>query len=492
MSLISIQNLSFSYEGSHDTVFENVSFQIDSNWKLGFVGRNGRGKTTFLNLLLGKYPYSGKIQSALPFEYFPYTISHPSQNCFTIVQQICTYAERWQIERELGLLQVDSEVLDRAFDTLSNGEQTKLLLAALFLQEDCFLLIDEPTNHLDIDARKLLGQYLQSKKGFILVSHDRTLLDTCTTHTLSINRQDITVQQGNFSVWQHNKELQDSHELAQNGKLKKEIGRLQQSAKQAEAWAGKAEVSKKGKQSSGLKADTGYLGHKAAKMMKHSKNQEARMLKAADQKSGLLKNIEQSEALKLSPLSYPKSTLFQADSLSLYYREKPVILNLSFTIQNGERIVLSGRNGCGKSTLLKFILGDTIRYTGNFSRASNLKISYVSQKTDNLQGSLHTFAAKGHIDYSLFLTVLRKFGFERVQFEKNIESFSNGQKKKVLLAASLCQQAHLYVWDEPLNYIDLLSRLQIEELLVGFKPTMIFVEHDLAFQQQIATKTIFL
>lgn len=492
MSLISIQNLSFSYEGSQDSVFENVSFQIDSNWKLGFVGRNGRGKTTFLNLLLGKYPYSGKIQSSVSFQYFPYTVQDFSNNCFAIVQEICPYAERWQIERELGLLQVDSEVLDRPFDTLSNGEQTKLLLAALFLQDDCFLLIDEPTNHLDIEARKLLGEYLNSKKGFILVSHDRTLLDTCTTYTLSINREDITVQQGNFSVWQQNKEMQDNFELAQNNKLKKEIGRLQQSAKQAEAWAGKVEASKRGKQSSGLKADTGFIGHKAAKMMKHSKNQESRMLKAADQKASLLKNIEQSDSLKLSPLLHPKNILFQADSLSLFYDSKQVIHDLSFSIHSGERIVLSGKNGSGKSTLLKFILGDNIRYTGNFSKASKLKISYVSQKTDGLKGSLQAYASQEQIEYSLFLTILRKFGFERTQFEKNIESFSNGQKKKVLIARSLCQEAHLYIWDEPLNYIDLLSRMQIEELLVQFQPTMVFVEHDLAFQEHVATRAIFL
>ena len=91
---------------------------------------------------------------------------------------------------------------------------------------------------------------------------------------------------------------------------------------------------------------------------------------------------------------------------------------------------------------------------------------------------------------SLFKTILRKLGFERVQFEKDMTDYSGGQKKKVLLAGSLCQQAHLYVWDEPLNYIDVWSRMQIEALLLEFRPTMLFVEHDGAFRRKIATKTV--
>lgn len=140
-----------------------------------------------------------------------------------VTEGIVSRHEHWMLQRELSLLDVEEEVLYRPFSTLSNGEQTKVLLATLFLKENHFLLIDEPTNHLDMNAREKVGQYLNSKKGFILVSHDRMFLDQCIDHILSINKNNIEIQKGNFSTWQQNKERQDRFELAENEKLKKEI-----------------------------------------------------------------------------------------------------------------------------------------------------------------------------------------------------------------------------------------------------------------------------
>ena len=124
------------------------------------------------------------------------------------------------------------------------------------------------------------------------------------------------------------------------------------------------------------------------------------------------------------------------------------------------------------------------------NKASGLKISYVSQETDELQGDLSDYADRYGIDESQFKTILRKMGFMRDQFEKNMADFSGGQKKKVLIARSLCEKAHLYIWDEPMNYIDVLSRMQIEDLLLTYQPTLLFVEHDARFCSRIATKVI--
>lgn len=177
MSMIKVENLTFSYPSSYDNIFENVSFQIDSDWKLGFIGRNGRGKTTFLNLLLGKYKYSGKIFSSVQFDYFPYPVCDKGRMTTDVLAEICPIAEEWEKMRELNYLEVEADVLYRPFSTLSNGEQTKVLLAALFLNEGHFLLIDEPTNHLDMQAREIVSEYLRKKQGFILVSHDRRFVD---------------------------------------------------------------------------------------------------------------------------------------------------------------------------------------------------------------------------------------------------------------------------------------------------------------------------
>ena len=487
MSLINVVNLTFAYEGSYDNIFEKVSFQIDTDWKLGFTGRNGRGKTTFLNLLLGKYEYSGTISANVNFEYFPFEVTKSDHNTIDVIEDIYPECLYWQVVRELSLLQVSENVLYRPFATLSNGEQTKILLAALFLKENSFLLIDEPTNHLDMKGRKLVSDYLRSKRGFILVSHDRSFLDSCVDHILSINKTNIEIQKGNFSTWWANKQRQDNFELAENEKLRKEITRLRSASRLTAAWSDKIEKTKVGTKDS---VDRGYIGHKSAKMMKRSKGIEARQQEAIDTKSKPLKNIESSVRLKISQVSFHADRLVELDKVSIFYDSKVACESISFTIEQGERIALCGRNGSGKSSVIRLICGEDINYTGIFRKASQLKISYVSQDTSNLRGNLTDYAIDNGIDESVFKAILRQLDFSRRQFEKDMSDFSGGQKKKVLIARSLCEKAHLHIWDEPLNFIDVISRMQIEELLFAYVPTMLFVEHDSEFCNNIATKLI--
>jgi len=490
MSLISIVNLTFAYDGSYDNIFENVSFQIDTDWKLGFTGRNGRGKTTFLNLLLGKHEYAGNISSAAGFEYFPYEVADKQADTIDVIEGIYSDYPHWELMRELSLLKVSEDVLYRPFCTLSNGEQTKVLLAALFLKENNFLLIDEPTNHLDMAARGIVSDYLKSKQGFILVSHDRAFLDNCIDHILSINKTNIEIQRGNFSSWLANKERQDNFEIAENEKLKSDIKRLSASTKRTSDWSDNVEKTKYSTKNSGLRPDRGYIGHKAAKMMKRSKNIEARQQTAIDEKSKLLKNIEGADNLKISQLSYHANRLASLEDVSVFYGEKAACRNVSFTIERGDRIALCGKNGSGKSSIIKLICGADVRHTGDFHRGSRLMISYVSQDTSFLNGNLADYALKCGIDESLFKAILRKLDFSRGQFEKDMGDFSGGQKKKVLIAKSLCEKVHLHIWDEPLNFIDIYSRMQIEELLLEYTPTILFVEHDSVFCNNVATKKI--
>lgn len=490
MSLIDITDLSFSYEGSYDQVFSHVSFQIDTDWKLGFIGRNGRGKTTFLKLLCGKYAYQGKISAHAEFEYFPFEVTDESRMAYEIIGEMNPQGEEWRIFRELNLLKMDAETLYRPFYTLSFGERTKLLLAALFAGDNRFLLIDEPTNHLDTEGRRLVAEYLNRKKGFILVSHDRQFLDSCVDHVLSINRKNIEVQRGNFSTWYENKEACDRREVLMNEKLRTEVKRLEKAAKQSGDWSDRVEKSKKGQRVAGLRPDRGHIGHKAAKMMKRAKVIEKRQQKAVEEKSGLLKNIEESGELKLHPAEYHAYRLAEVRDLSLYYGDKQIVNGVDFEICRGDRICLSGKNGSGKSSILKLLMGEEISFTGICHTGAGLRISYVSQDTSGMKGRLEDVAAEYGLEESLLKTILRKMGMEREQFDKDIRDYSAGQKKKVLLARSLCERAHLYIWDEPLNYIDVLSRIQIEKLLLTYQPTMIFVEHDEIFRRKTATKVI--
>lgn len=486
MSLIQVSNLTFAYEGSYENVFEHVSFQIDTNWRLGFTGRNGRGKTTFLNLLLGKYEYRGSIAASVDFSYFPYTVEDKNVFAVDVVEQIFPEYEYWQLAREMNLLQLDEEVLYRPYETLSNGEQTKLQLAVLFLKENNFLLIDEPTNHLDFHGREVVSRYLCGKKGFILVSHDRAFLDGCVDHILSINKADIQVCKGNFSTWWDNKQRQDAFELAENEKLKKEISRLEETAREKADWSDRVEATKIGFGP----CDRGRIGHLAAKMMARSKAIEKRQTAAIEEKSKLLKNIERSDVLKIFQTPFHTKRLVQLKDVAIAYGEKQICSGISFTIEQGDRIVLRGANGCGKSSIIKLICGEVIPHTGEVCVGSGLRISYVSQDTSALRGKLTDFAKKRMIDESLLLAMLAKLDVPKVQMEKDMSSLSAGQKKKVLLAASVCEPAHLHIWDEPMNYIDVISRMQIEELLLKYQPTILFVEHDKMFCDNVATKAV--
>ena len=490
MSVIKIEDLTFSYPSGTENVFEHISFQLDSDWKLGFIGRNGRGKTTLLKLLAGEYPYRGKIVSSVSFRYFPYPVKDKGKNTEEVLAEVSPDVEEWRRLRELSLLGVDENCLKRPFETLSNGEQTKVLLAALFCSGEQFLLIDEPTNHLDLRAREQVSSYLNKKKGFIVVSHDRSFLDGCIDHVLSLNRAGIEVCSGNCSSYLRNFAQQQERERRQNDKLQGEIRRLQESKSRTAGWADAVEKSKFGTLNSGLKADRGYVGHKSAKMMKRAKAIEQRQERAIEQKSALLKNTEVDSPLKLMPLSYRSERLVSVSDVVPYYGERAVCAPLSFTVGRGERIALEGRNGCGKSSILKLLCGEDIAHTGRVEKGSGLIISYVPQGIAHLKGSLHAFAAEKGIEKSLLFAILHKMGLRDEHFDAELSSLSDGQKKKVLLAGSLSERAHLYIWDEPLNFIDLLSRIQIEELIEEFQPTMLFVEHDKAFTGHIATRVV--
>ncbi len=490
MSLIKISNLTFGYDGSIKNVFENLTFNIDTDWKLGLIGRNGKGKTTFLKLLQGKYEYKGTITKNVEVDYFPFEVKNKERMAIEIVNEIAPNVEDWEIIKELNLLNTETEILYRNFNTLSGGEQVKILLISLFLKGENFLLIDEPTNHLDIETKNNIVEYLKKKKGFILVSHDRNLLDKVVDHIISINNTDIEIVQGNFSSWKENKDKQDNFEMKQNEKLQKDINRLEVASKKTESWSNDAEKSKYKSNNSETTIDRGYIGHKSAKMMKKSKVIEKRIEKNINEKSNLLNNIDRNDSLKIIPLESRKNPLILANNLQIKYEDKTIFQPISFEIKNGDRIAIVGKNGIGKSSILKLILENRIQYNGELKLANDLKISYVPQNTDNLKGKLKTYISENKVDESIFKAMLSKMGFSKTDFDTDIKDMSEGQKKKVLIAKSISEQANIYIWDEPLNYIDILTRIQIEDAILKYSPTLIFVEHDEAFIEKVATKII--
>ena len=486
MALIDIQKLTFEHIGSLEPIFDDLYLQLDTDWKLGFIGRNGYGKTTFLNLLMGKHSYIGTIIKPIPMAYFPFLIENYDTETLELLESIEPNFELWKLQREMNLLDVGEDTLYRLFSSLSGGEQTKVLLALLFAEEDRFLLIDEPTNHLDTHGREVVARYLENKKGFILVSHDREFLNNIVDHTLTIEKNKIVVQKGSYSTWEENKNLEDRFELEKNQKLRKEIRRLKESSRQKALWSDKVEATKIG---SGP-TDRGYIGHMAAKMMKRSKAIENRSEKAIEDKEKLLKNIETIERLKMNPLSHHAKQYVTAEDFTIIYDNKNIFRPIDFIIEEGDCIVIKGDNGSGKSSIIKAILGNNVPWEGILKIAKGITISYVPQNFHNVRGSINEFVQEEQVDKTKLLTTLSQLGFSKDQFDIPIENFSMGQKKKILLAKSICEEAHLYIWDEPLNYIDVISRIQIENMILEYSPTMVLVEHDRRFIDKIATDII--
>lgn len=450
MGNISIRQLTFAYPGK-DPLFDHSQIDIDGSWKLGLLGRNGRGKTTLMQILLGNRDYQGQITTNLNFAYFPQEIADPTDFAWNAINADAPQLEQWQVERELNLMGVDPALLWQPFGTLSGGEQTKVLLAAFFADPASFPLLDEPTNHLDQHGRQQIADYLRGKRqGFIITSHDQEAIST-------------------------------------NEQLHADIKNLKAAKQQRLQWAQRAEGEKK----HNSHADKGFIGAKAARMMKKSTAMARRLDKAADEKTGLLQEVETIVPLTINQQPSHQSPLLTLDDVSLDLPGRRLFDQLSLTVKQGEQVVLCGDNGTGKSSLFKAILGRFKgQVSGTITIAHNATISLVRQDYADFHGNLKQFAQDNRLEEDQLLNMLRKLGMERSSFTTPLDQLSMGQQKKVELARSLLTPAQLYLWDEPLNYLDTYNQDQLIQLIKRERPAMLIIEHDRHFIDEIATKRV--
>ena len=518
---IQLLDMDFYYGEYFNPIFEKVNLNLDASWKLGLIGRNGRGKTTLLNLIHGSLePTKGKAIVPIKTELFPY--AHDTRGTtLQVIRRCIAPFDEWEyqmkaledhlcqenleeygeileayteadgfiidelIEKEMNLMGLRLELLDLAFESLSGGEKTKVQIIAMFLKKNRFLLLDEPTNHLDLEGRMSLSNYLDHKSGFIVVSHDRLFVDSIVDHILSINKSNIYIEKGGYSSWQKNKDMKDHYEYKTSERLKREIKNLEEATKRTRKWSQDKESEK-----IGSKGDKGYIGSKSARLMKRAINFEKRMNKNLEEKKELLKNFEFARDIIVKQEETDLETLMYVKNITIAYGDHVVIKNLSFNINKGERIWIKGINGSGKTSLIKAILGQVDLREGQIAIESGIKLVYSSQIPRWQSGYLLDKMKEENIPRHWFQMVLNYFDIDETYYSRPIESFSEGEKKKVDIARSLMGTEHILVWDEPLNYVDLTIRTQIEKAILKYQPTMIFVEHDSYFGQHVATDVI--
>ncbi len=523
MSKLTIQNMSFYYTDFYHPVFQNVNLVLDTDWKLGLIGRNGRGKTTLLHLLSQKVqPTAGGIHTPVRMFYFPYEEENSYQKAMDWVKEAvgglksmeeemeamvekqdaalsdvyCAIQQRYQeldgyqmegkIQREAAAMGLEPAVLQRDWKTLSGGEQTKLKLCAMFLRKDAFLLLDEPTNHLDAKGKEDLANYLKGKKGYMVVSHDRQFLDQVTDHILSINKTNLSLEKGTYSSWKANQERKEQFELAVKAKLEREIRHLERESEKKQEWM---EVGNKQKYP--YKSNHRTNGNKAYAGQK--RRGQIRIQTNLEEKKGLLKNMETAHAWEIQETDFAEEGwMIRADCLhfSFAHTDEELFDGLCFKLYPGERIWLRGKNGAGKTTLFRLLSGEWENDAVEW--AEGLKIGWVRQEARWRSGFLrdHLDTPEGKRKRKRFLELCRCFDLPEGFWNRPLETYSSGEQKKVELAWVLAGENHVVFLDEPLNYMEILFREKLEEVILSDQPTLIFTEHDTDFANRIATRVV--
>lgn len=520
MSCIAINNLSFSYKKYFQPIFQDVNINIDTKWKLGLVGRNGRGKSTLLKLILNELePDKGEIVKDVYIQYFPYEVNAMYTYVIDVIKECIgnvksiedemdsiienndvgrynrynllleKYEEvdgfniEGKIKKELFLMHLPEELLYHEFSTLSNGERTKMLIIALFLKKNSFILLDEPTNNLDINGRRAMKEYLKKKNGYIVVSHDRYFLNQVVDHIISINKSNVTIEKGNYSSWKENKDKQELFESKVKNKLLHEINQLENSSVNNRKWGELAE-----KEKNPFKTNNRGNGARAEKFMRSAKISERRIEEKIKEKKELLKNIEVVPDLSIDQSTNEKELLIEINNLQFGYQNKKIFEDFSLQIFSGDIIWIKGENGAGKSTLLNVITKKIETLSVKYVK-EDIKIVEVYQEPIWKNGYLNKCFDES-IDREKFKELCTCLDISEMILERPLETYSDGELRKIDIARALSSNNHIILLDEPLNYMDIYFQEQLEKAIVAFSPTMIFVEHDETFGNRISNRCI--
>ncbi|MBZ9633870.1 ribosomal protection-like ABC-F family protein [Clostridium sp. FP1] len=497
-------------------IFESITFEVQSDERVGLIGRNGCGKTTVFKIIAGLESQdkgSISIRKNATVGYLHQIPDYPQQ--FKVIDVLkIAFKIQYQINRELKILEVQmaslkdrelecalrkygelnelyeakggyeieekmskvctglkftEEFLSREFISLSGGEKTIVILGKILLENPDILLLDEPSNHLDVTSIEWLETYLKGYKGTVIViSHDRYFLDRVVTKIVEIEDGETSFYNGNYSYYVKEKERRVLEQFEAFKDQQKKIKAMEKAIKQLRAWA--------------IQADNEKFFKRAASMQKR-----------LDKVVRVDKPLINQPKIQLDFAETDRSgrDVVSIKGLCKSFDQKEILEDLNLEIRYGECTALLGDNGSGKSTIIKTLLGEVQADYGEVKLGSNTKIGYLPQNiTFNNEDLtvIDTFREDMFILEGPARGILAKFLFYGESVFKKVKNLSGGEKSRLKLCMLIQNDINLLILDEPTNHLDIDSRENLEEALMEFSGTILFISHDRFFINKLAIR----
>lgn len=510
MALLSVNNLYKGFSG--ETLLKNITFSIDEKDKIGIIGVNGAGKSTLIKMLLGieendenpetkergiiskkgnlKIGYlSQKINLNKENSVFDEVMSvftHlkkdyeeikkineilaiDTENFEKNMEKLATLSSRYEQEEGYAIeykvkqiligLNIPEELWKVKIDNLSGGQQSRVALGKILLEEPELLILDEPTNHLDLIAIEWLEKFLKEyNRAFMVISHDRYFLDNIVNRIFEIEGKTLKTYKGNFTEYVIQKEAYLSGAI-------KSFDKEQEKIKKMEEFVRRYKAGQKSKQARGRQ--------KLLDRMEKSENPVIKVRKIR---------------LKFETETASVDRVLEIKDLAMAYDSKELFKNLNLTIFKGDRIGIIGKNGVGKSTLLKIIVGKEISKNGMIKIGERVKIGYYDQ---NHQGLTAENTILQELIYNFPMgeeearTLAGGFLFTDEEIDKKIKNLSGGEKARVAFMKLILEKPNFLILDEPTNHLDIYSREILEEALENYDGTILLVSHDRYFLENV-------
>ncbi|MBU3177359.1 ABC-F family ATP-binding cassette domain-containing protein [Clostridium estertheticum] len=499
-------------------ILSNISFEVHHNERVGLIGKNGTGKTTIFKIIAGmenKDNGSISIRKNSTIGYLEQIPVYPKH--FKVIDVLKTaFRIQYEINKELKIIEVkmgilngnelecvlrkygelnelyqakggyeieekmskvciglkfEEEILDREFMTLSGGEKTIVMLGKILLENPEILLLDEPSNHLDVTSIEWLENYLISYKGtVVIISHDRYFLDRVVTKIVEIEDGETSLYNGNYSYYVIEKQRRIFEEFEAYKDQQKKIKAMEKAIKRLREWATQGDNEK---------------------FFKRAESMQKRL----DKVERVDKPIINGAKIKLDFAKTDRSgtDVVRLKGICKKFEDKKVLEDLQLDIRNSESTALLGSNGSGKSTIIKIILGQVIPDKGQVKLGSNIKIGYLPQNItfhNEELTVLEVFRDGITVSEGEARGILAKFLFYGERVFKKVKNLSGGEKSRLKLCILIQNDINLLILDEPTNHLDIDSREMLEESLLIFAGTILFISHDRFFINKLAKRIL--